>query len=51
MLCCQPRCENRADYTLGVAVGVGRWMVKGPLGDDGADGVVITAYFLVGASP
>jgi hypothetical protein len=33
---------------LGVAVGVGRWIVHGSLGDDGADGVVITAYFLLG---
>jgi hypothetical protein len=33
---------------LGVAVGVGRWIAKGSIGDDGADGVVITAYFLLG---
>jgi hypothetical protein len=33
---------------LGVAVGVGRWITDGSLGDDGADGVVITAYFLLG---
>jgi hypothetical protein len=33
---------------LGVAVGVGRWITNGSLGDDGADGVVITAYFLLG---
>jgi len=34
---------------LGVAVGVGRWIAAGSIGDDGADGVVITAYFLLGA--
>jgi hypothetical protein len=33
---------------LGVAVGVGRWIAEGSIGDDGADGVVITAYFLLG---
>jgi hypothetical protein len=33
---------------LGVAVGAGRWIADGSLGDDGADGVVITAYFLLG---
>jgi hypothetical protein len=33
---------------VGVAVGVGRWIAEGSLGDDGADGVVITAYFLLG---
>jgi hypothetical protein len=33
---------------LGVAVGVGRWIADGSLGDDGADGVLITAYFLLG---
>jgi hypothetical protein len=33
---------------LGVAVGVGRWITDGSLGDDGADGVAITAYFLLG---
>src|SRR5262245_12291096 len=31
---------------LGVAVGVGGWIAAGSLGDDGASGVVITAYFL-----
>jgi hypothetical protein len=35
---------------LGVAAGVGRWIADGSLGDDGADGVVITAYFLVGGA-
>jgi hypothetical protein len=35
---------------LGVAVGVGRWIVDGSLGDDGADGIVITAYFLLGGA-
>jgi hypothetical protein len=35
---------------LGVVVGVGRWIADGSLGDDGADGVVITAYFLVGGA-
>jgi hypothetical protein len=34
---------------LGVVVGVGRWIAEGSFGDDGADGVVITAYFLLGA--
>jgi hypothetical protein len=33
---------------LGVAVGVGRWIVAGSLNGDGIDGVVITTYFLVG---
>lgn len=33
---------------LGVAVGVGRWIADGSLGPDGADGVAITAYFLLG---
>ncbi len=33
---------------LGVAVGTGRWIADGSLGDDGAAGVVITAYFLLG---
>jgi hypothetical protein len=33
---------------LGVAVGVGRWIAEGSIGDDGPDGVVITAYFLLG---
>jgi hypothetical protein len=34
---------------LGVALGVGRWVVQASIGDDGADGVAITAYFLVGS--
>lgn len=34
--------------SLGVAVGVGGWIAAGSIGDDGADGVVITAYFLLG---
>ncbi len=33
---------------LGVTVGVARWVADGGLGDDGAAGVVITAYFLAG---
>jgi hypothetical protein len=33
---------------LGVAFGVGRWIADGSLGDDGANGVAITAYFLLG---
>jgi hypothetical protein len=33
---------------LGVTVGVGRWIADGSIGDDGADGVVITSYFLLG---
>jgi hypothetical protein len=32
-----------------VVVGVGRWIGAGTLGDDGAAGVAITAYFLLGA--
>jgi hypothetical protein len=35
---------------IGVAVGAGRWLADGSLGDDGAGGVVITAYFLLGAA-
>jgi hypothetical protein len=35
---------------IGVAVGAGRWIADGSLGDDGAGGVVITAYFLLGAA-
>jgi hypothetical protein len=35
--------------SLGVAAGVGRWIAEGSIGDDGANGVVITAYFLLGA--
>lgn len=34
---------------LGVAVGVLRWLADGGLGDDGVGGVVITAYFFLGA--
>ena len=33
---------------VGVAFGVGRWIADGSLGDDGASGAVITAYFLLG---
>ena len=33
---------------IGVISGVGRWIADGSLGDDGAAGVVITAYFLFG---
>jgi hypothetical protein len=33
---------------LGVAFGVGRWIADGSLGDDGASGVAITGYFLLG---
>jgi hypothetical protein len=35
---------------LGVAVGVGRWIASGTLGDDGTDGIAITAYFLLGGA-
>jgi hypothetical protein len=35
---------------IGVAVGAGRWIADGSLGDDGAGGVVITVYFLLGAA-
>ena len=37
-----------AALLVGVVVGTARWIVHGDLGDDGAAGVVITAYFLVG---
>ncbi|HET8750936.1 MAG TPA: hypothetical protein VFM43_00245 [Gaiellaceae bacterium] len=37
-----------AALLLGVAIGVGGWIAAASLGDDGASGVVITAYFLVG---
>jgi hypothetical protein len=37
-----------AALLLGVLIGVGRWVGDGGLGDDGAPGVVITAYFLLG---
>jgi hypothetical protein len=33
---------------LGVLGGVGRWLGDGGIGHDGVDGVVITAYFLLG---
>jgi hypothetical protein len=33
---------------LGVAFGVGRWLAGGSLDGDGAAGVAITAYFLLG---
>jgi hypothetical protein len=33
---------------LGVLGGVGRWLGDGGIGNDGVDGVVITAYFLLG---
>ncbi|HWM12533.1 MAG TPA: hypothetical protein VNO82_24445 [Solirubrobacteraceae bacterium] len=33
---------------LGVVFGTGRWLADGGLGDDGAAGAVITAYFLLG---
>lgn len=37
-----------AALLLGVAVGVGRWISAGSLGDDGAGGIVVTAYFFLG---
>jgi hypothetical protein len=33
---------------LGVAIGVGRWLSQWSLGGDGAAGVAITLYFLLG---
>jgi hypothetical protein len=33
---------------VGVAVSVGRWLAQGGLGGDGAAGIAITAYFLLG---
>jgi hypothetical protein len=33
---------------LGVVFGTGRWVADGTLGDDGAAGVAITLYFLLG---
>jgi hypothetical protein len=33
---------------LGVAIGTGRWLAAGSLQGDGAEGIAITAYFLVG---
>ena len=35
---------------LGVVAGSARWIADGSLGDDGAGGVVITAYFLLGGA-
>lgn len=35
---------------LGVGIGVGRWIAAGGIGDDGAAGVVITGYFLLGGA-
>jgi hypothetical protein len=35
--------------SLGVAIGVGTWIAHASLDGDGADGVAITAYFLLGA--
>lgn len=32
----------------GVTFGVGKWVVTASIGDDGAAGVVITLYFLIG---
>ena len=37
-----------AVLVLGVLGGVGRWLGDGGIGNDGVDGVVITAYFLLG---
>ena len=37
-----------AALLLGVVFGTARWIADGSLGDDGAAGVVITAYFLLG---
>ena len=37
-----------AALLLGVVVGIGRWIAEGSLGGDGAGGIVITAYFLLG---
>jgi hypothetical protein len=34
---------------LGVLAGVSRWLADGSIGDDGAAGLVITTYFLLGA--
>lgn len=38
-----------AALLLGVLGGVGRWLGQGGIGNDGVDGVVITAYFLLGS--
>jgi hypothetical protein len=35
---------------VGVGVGVGRWIAAGSLEGDGAAGIVITAYFLLGGA-
>ena len=37
-----------AALLLGVVVGIGRWIADGSLDGDGATGIVITAYFLIG---
>ena len=37
-----------AALLVGVAAGTMRWLADGSLGDDGAGGVVITLYFLLG---
>ncbi len=36
---------------LGVLFGTGSWVADGGIGDDGAAGVVVTAWFLVGGVP
>jgi hypothetical protein len=38
-----------AALLIGVATGTGRWLADGGLGGDGAEGVAITLYFLLGA--
>ena len=43
-------CSAGIALGIGVAVGVGRWIADGSLGGDGVGGVVITAYFLLGAA-
>jgi hypothetical protein len=37
-----------AALLLGVGVGVARWLAEGSLDGDGASGIVITVYFLIG---
>jgi peptidoglycan/LPS O-acetylase OafA/YrhL len=37
-----------AALLVGVAAGTTRWLTQGDLGDDGAGGVIITLYFLLG---
>jgi hypothetical protein len=37
-----------AALLIGVATGAGRWLADGSLGGDGAEGVAITLYFLLG---